>query len=59
MVLIAPLVTHDGGLDTGDQTPEVVKSDAGRSDQLTVVSLVARFALYTRNQNVKIKYRIV
>lgn len=57
-MLIAPLVTHDGGLDTGDQTPEV-KSDAGRSDQLTVVSLVARFALYTRNQNVKIKYRIV
>ena len=57
-MLIAPLVTHDGGLDTGDQTPEV-KSDAGRSDQLTVVSLVARFALYTRSQNVKIKYRIV
>ena len=55
MVLIAPLVTHDGGLATGDQTP-AVKSDAGRSDHFTVISLVARFALYTRH--VRTKHRI-
>ena len=56
MVLIVPLVAHCGGLATGDQAPGV-KSDGERSEPLTVVSLVTRFALYV--DHVRIKPRIV
>ena len=44
-LLIAPSVTHDGGLATGDQRPWVPSEEA-RIEELTVVSPSARFTLY-------------